>query len=445
MKFWDYLFGSKAEPIKSQPQIKFGRYTDSYKDKTQYEAWETALNRFEATDYLASYRAFFNYLRDNREDNVRWVEENGGIKFEILQGSKRVTGFANAQKFTAEARIAKAENLSVAIMRRLVEANYALDYSRYGLDTENHLIIKFDSYALDGSPYKLYYALKEVAVNADKQDDLLLDEFSTMLKPIDMGSKMTISETEKEMKYQFLTTKIKTTLDEIDKGKLDAQTYPGGVSYLLLDTAYRVDYLTAPEGFLMETLERVHRTFFSAEQQTAIQKNTLIRKEFEKLLNRVKPLVLNELYATTASFGILLPKQHDTLQSLIDGELQNMDWYEKNKHEAVALAVTGYIVGLSLFSYALPKVDRELLAFYYRIFEPGYFEGLGYTPQYFDPIKRSFNQKAIKEAVHDMIKPEQIKYPKLSADFAILDFSTPMRFARTYLLMLKKLDFTEGG
>ena len=61
-------------------------------------------------------------------------------------------------------------------MRRLVESNYVLEYSRYGLDDDDNLVIKFDTSALDASPYKLYYALKEVAANADKQDDLLLDE-----------------------------------------------------------------------------------------------------------------------------------------------------------------------------------------------------------------------------------------------------------------------------
>ena len=441
MSIWNRLFGNKAEPTKPQPRIKFGRYTDSYKQKPQYEAWEAALNKFEEQDYLGSYNALFRYLRDEGEDNVRWVEDNGNIKFEILQGSKRVTGTANAQKFVAEARIVYADNLGVTVMRRLVECNFVLEYSRYGLDDDNNLVIKFDTSSLDGSPYKIYYALKEVAASADKQDDLLLDEFGVNLKPIDMGSKTDIGQIEKEVKYNFIIDKIQSVLEFIDSKKLDGEKYPGGISYLLLDTAYRIDYLTTPEGFLMETVERMHRTYFSTEEKSMLLKNIGLRKELSKVLIRSKELIFSELYATTSTFGILVPKQHDALASLIEGELSNMDWYEANKHDSVALAIPGYIVGFALFNYALPKPDRELLVFYYHIFEPTLFLSLGFTPQYFNTQTGVFDQKAIKKGIKDIVEPNVDMHPKLTPDYGSLDFKTPAKFARSYLLMLKNLDF----
>jgi hypothetical protein len=441
MKFLDRLFGTKAEPTKPQPSIKFGRYTDTYKQPQQQEAWETALNKFEEQDYLGSFKALFTYLRDEREDNVRWIEENGTIRYEILQGSKRVTGTANAQKFVAEARVVYANNLGIAVMRRLVESNYVLEYSRFGLDDDNNLVIKFDTSALDASPYKLYYALKEVSASADKQDDLLLDEFGVQLQPIDMGSKAEISEKEKETKYDFIIKKMQSVLDVIDSKKLDGDKYPGGVSYLLLNAAYRVDYLTAPEGFLMETIERIHSSYFSTEEKSAVLKNIALRKNFEKILKRPKELIFSELYATTSTFGILVPKQHDALVSLIDGELQNMDWYEANKHESVALAIPGYIIGFALFSFALPKPERALLAFYYTIFEPEFFTALGYTPQYFTPSTGVFDQKAVKNGIKEIVDSHLEAFPKLAPDYAGLDFKTPAKFARSYLLMLKKLEF----
>ena len=441
MSIWNRLFGNKAEPTTPQPRIKFGRYTDSYKQKPQYEAWEAALNKFEEQDYLGSYNALFRYLRDEGEDNVRWVEDNGNIKFEILQGSKRVTGTANAQKFVAEARIVYADNLGVTVMRRLVESNFVLEYSRYGLDDDNNLVIKFDTSSLDGSPYKIYYALKEVAASADKQDDLLLDEFGVNLKPIDMGSKTDIGQIEKEVKYNFIIDKIQSVLEFIDSKKLDGEKYPGGISYLLLDTAYRIDYLTTPEGFLMETVERMHRTYFSTEEKSMLLKNIGLRKELSKVLIRSKELIFSELYATTSTFGILVPKQHDALASLIEGELSNMDWYEANKHDSVALAIPGYIVGFALFNYALPKPDRELLVFYYHIFEPTLFLSLGFTPQYFNTQTGVFDQKAIKKGIKDIVEPNVDMHPKLTPDYGSLDFKTPAKFARSYLLMLKNLDF----
>lgn len=442
MNFWERLFGTKAEPTKPQPTVRLGRYTDSYKEKKQYEAWEEALTRFEAEDYLGAHAAFFKYLRDEQEDNVRWLSTEGGYEFEILQGSKRVTGVANAQKFIAEARVVKAENLSVAVMRRLVESNFSLEYSRYALDNDNNLVIKFDSNALDASPFKLYYALKELSVNADKQDDLLLDEFGMLLTPIDMGSKTDLPESEQTTKYTFLIDKITALFAQMADKKLDGDKYPGGISYLLLDTAYRIDYLTTPEGFIMETIERIHRNYFSTEEKTMVQKNALILKEFEKIKNRSKELIVNELYGTTSTFGILQPKQHEALVALIDGELPNRDWYEQNGHPNVALAVPSYVVGHALFTYALPKVDRELLALYYKIFEPNFFKSLDYTPQYLNAQTGIFDQKSIKTAIKTITDSHLDKFPKLAPDFSILDFKTASKFATSYLMLLKALDFT---
>jgi hypothetical protein len=440
MSFWDFILGRKQEKKIAEPSIRFGRYTDSYKSKTQYDFWDLALKEFENDNYLEAYTAFFQYLRDEKDDNVRWLNENSGIRFEILQGSKRVTGIADARQVKAEARIAHAEELSVAFMRRLMESNYSLDYSRYALDDDNNLVIKFETSALDGSPYKLYYALKEVAINADKLDDLLLDEFQSHLTSIDMGSKIDISLQEKEAKYAFIINEIQSVLNTIDSGNLNADKYPSGISYLLLSLIYKLDFLTVPEGFLMETIERIHRAYFHNDGRTLIQKNIGIRKDLDKALQREKELIFNELYATSSVFGILTPKGHDTLVSLIDGELPNMDWYEENKHSEVAMAVTGYIVGNALFSYALPKPDRELLTFYYKIFEPDYYTSLGFESIYFNNTTKNFDVKGIKAAIRQIIEAHKEKYPLLSPDLNTLDFSTPSRLARTYLIMVRNLE-----
>jgi hypothetical protein len=442
MSFWDFITRTKREKKTVEPDIRFGRYTDSYKSKKQYEFWDKALKEYENDNYTEAYAAFFQYLRDDKEDNVRWINENGGIQFEILQGSKRVSGFADARHVKAEARIAHAQELSVAFMRRLMEANYSLDYSRYALDDDNNLVIKFETSALDGSPYKLYYALKEVAINADKLDDLLLDEFQSHLIPIDMGSKKDIPFEEKEAKYAFIKKEIQNVINTIDSGNLNADKYPSGISYLLLSLVYKLDFLTAPEGFFMETIERINRSYFDNDGRTLIQKNVGIKKDLEKVLLRDKDLIFKELYATSSSFGILTPKGHDTLMSLIDGELPNMDWYEENKHTQVAIAVPGYIVGNALFNYALPKPDRELLALFYQILESDYFISLGFEPPYLNTTTNSFNIKSIKSAIRQIVEAHKEKYPLLSPDLNILDFSSPCRFARTYLVLLRNLDVT---
>lgn len=441
MGIFDRFFGT-ATPEEQTSDITFGRYSDTYKEDENYEAWNEALAFFQEEKYLESYHKFFEYLRDEREDNVHFWLDGNILNFEFFQGSKRVSGSATQSQLKACAKIAQAEDLNIGFMRRLMEYNFGLKYSRFALSEENTICIIFDTYTLDGSPYKLYYALKEMAVNADKQDDLLLDEFKG-LKAIETSHLLPVRPEEKQAKYDFIQRKIQETLHEIDNGTLDARQYPGAIAYLLLSLTYKLDYLVKPEGYMMETLERLHRQYFAKDKKTSIQKNQLLYKEYQKLLARPKENFFKEMYRVRATFGITSPENHDRLVGFIDGELQNMDWYYENGHPKVAVAIPTYIVGFSLFNYALPKPDKAYLHLYYRILESHYFQDLGFQNDYYDAPNGMFNKKAIRKAIEQIRVQNAKQFHKLSPNFSSLDFTDLASFAKSYLLMLRNLDLTK--
>jgi len=432
MSFWNRLFGNQDTEV-PQPDIKFGRYSDAYKSEDQHEAWDRALTQFESQEYLEAYVSFLKYLEDPDEGNVRWQLEDEKLTFELFQGSKKINGYADRQKVKIEAKIVKTPTLSTAILRRLMEQNFSLQYSRFALDPENNLAIVFDSYTLDGSPYKLYYALKELATNADKQDDLLIDEFAH-LEPVEISHLQEIPEAEKEVKYAWLEKEIRETLEEIERGKLDKNQYPGGISYLLLNLVYKLDYLIKPEGFMMETLERVHRLYFAKDERTVAQKNLLFCKELQKLAARPKEAFFKEMYRVPATFGITVSVGHEQVVQVLSSELPKMDWYEENAYDKAALAIPGYIAGKCLFNFAIPKYDRALFHLYFRIMEAGYFKALGFQENFRDN-DGAFQKKAIKKAI------EQITdlYPKVSPDTGLLVFDSETAFARSYLCMIMEL------
>jgi hypothetical protein len=65
-------------------------------------------------------------------------------------------------------------------MRRLLEMNFHLYYSRYAIQDEK-LCMLMDSSIETANPSKLYYGLKELAIKADKHDDLLIQDFTSLL------------------------------------------------------------------------------------------------------------------------------------------------------------------------------------------------------------------------------------------------------------------------
>ena len=77
--------------------------------------------------------AFFDYLRDEEEDNVKVVKEPDQHKFLFYQGSKIIRGYFNNERIEAETALAQMPQPSVPVMRRLLEMNFNLYYSRYAL------------------------------------------------------------------------------------------------------------------------------------------------------------------------------------------------------------------------------------------------------------------------------------------------------------------------
>lgn len=443
MGLFDRLFGHHGEED-VQPNIKFGRYSDSYKAPENYNAWDLALEAFEEERYLECYRYFFRYLRDDAEDNVRyWDNDEKGIEFEIYQGSVKITGCASNKRVRAEAKVVRTEALNVSFMRRLIEQNFELKYSRFALDTNQNIAIVFDTYSLDGSPYKLYYALKELATRADKHDDLLLDEFRN-LQAVDNDHLEELPHHEKEVKYDFLVREINRILKEIETGNLNKEQYPGGIAYLLLSAIYKLDFLVVPEGFMMETLERIHREYFNKDGKSTIQKNQILCKELKKLIDRPKDDFFKEMYRVKSTFGITTPVNHDRIVSFIDNNLNNMDWYEENGYSTIAMAIPAYIVGFCMFNYAVPGASRDFFLLYFQVIEQAYFDALGFNLNLRDQKSGKLDKKRIKRAIERVVEKNKPVYTKLNPIYSILKFDSLPAFAKSYLLMVRNLDMTKA-
>ena len=96
--------------------------------------------------------------------------------------------------------------------------------------------------------------MKELATKADKQDDLLVQDF-TILESTDSEHITAIPLSEKEIKYEYLQKWIKQTLDTIVS--VDPEKFSGGNAYMLLALIYRIDFLIAPESKLLSDLEKI--------------------------------------------------------------------------------------------------------------------------------------------------------------------------------------------
>jgi hypothetical protein len=439
MILFDWLFSRKSNTI--QPTIRIGRYSDSYKSNTCYTAWENALSAFERFDYLECYRQFFLYLLDEQEQNIHWQEVNGEIKAVLIQGSQKVTINANETYFKAATHIARADALNIGLMRRLLEQNVQLSYGQYALSLDNELCIRFTTHAVDGSPYKLYYALKEIATLSDKQDNLLLDEFKN-LRIVDETLRRPMPPDEQQVKYQFTIKTIQERLQLLDKSGLDFEQHSKAASYLMLDALFRIDYLVSPEGYVMEIIERAFRKFNENDGKNLVYKNIQLRKELVEILERPETEHIRELYYVNCTFGITTAATHDRLIELLNEHFSNAEWYEKNNHFAIAQAIYDYIVSFAYFSYALPRPDRDALRLYFQVNEHQYFKNLGFNYNYVD-ANGKIQKNEIEKQLHQIYQINKEKYPNAKFDIALLDCKDRLCFSKSFLKMLYQMDFSK--
>jgi hypothetical protein len=426
----DKLFGwgKKKEQTPAAPAIPFGRYSDNNKPLAKVNRWTDADNFFKEKKYPESLDAFFDYMRDDAIQNVVYERNGAEGRFSFFQGSKMVRGTFNKEQLKAEVTLARMPQPSVPVMRRLLEMNFNLYYTRFALD-HDRLCMRFDSDAETASPSKLYYGLKELATKADKQDDLLVQDFA-MLQSADSDHLSDIPQQEKEIKYEYLQKWIGQTLDTISG--LDADKFSGGIAYMLLTLIYRIDYAITPEGKLLNDLEKISGIYFKKDERPVIEKNRDMAEAFKAIKAMSKEDVFTYLIRSKYTFSIVAPQQYKTVADSIHGSNQNMIWYRDNNYPFIASQITEYGIGFCQYSYSLPKAITELYHLYMMVNYPDFFTALGYKTSYYDPAKNQFDQEGITGRIKEIQNTWKEKYPNMDFKMANLRYDTLVNFNLTF-------------
>lgn len=422
----DKLFGwgKKKNTDAPVPDITFGRYSDNNKTLAKTQRWTDADNLFKEKKYPESLDAFFEYLTDEKVSNVTYERNGTDGRFQLHQGSKIVRGQFTVDELKAEVTLALMPQPSVPVMRRLLEMNFTLYYSRFALDNDR-LCMRFDSDVQNAGPSKLYYGLKEIAIKADKQDDLLVQDFAA-LENSDSDHLKEIPLTEKEVKYEYLNKWVQQTLDTI--GGVDADKFSGGISYLLLGLVYRIDYLLVPEGKLLSDLEKITGIYFKKDERPVVEKNRDMIEALKNLKAVPKDEFFKSLIKGKYTFAIVAPQPYKTITDAVHAANQNMIWYRDNNHPAFATQITEYGIAFCQYSYSLPKVITDLFHLFMRINYSDYFTALGFPPQYYQPQNGQFETEEIIERIKTIQAAWKDKYPLMDFRTGNLRFDNMVNF-----------------
>ena len=433
---FDKLFGWVRKKDEDPP-IPLGRYSDNNKSVEKVQRWSDADELFKEKEYIKSLEAFFDYLCDDEQQNVTVSRDNGSLAFTLFQGSKIVRGKIENERVIAETAIARMAEPSIPVMRRLLEMDFHLYYSRYALK-DNTILMLFDSDVSSATPNKLYYGLKELATKADKQDDLLISEFS-FLEAVDTGHIVQLSEEEKTIKFKFLQKWIKETLDYI--ATLDTEKFSGGISYLLLSLVFRIDYLISPEGKILSELEKIASSYYSKDDKSSPERNPVMIEGLKKILAKPSEELCSQFFRSKYTFAIVVPHNVKAVSEPIQTALQNMVWYRDNNYPDIANKVMEYGFAFSQYSYSLPKPLSDLFRLFMQINYGDYFKALGFQTVYYDEERNHFNEDAIDDKIDSIIYYWKPKYAALAFKTKKLKFDTLVNFNQSFLQEVSELNF----
>jgi hypothetical protein len=434
----DKLFGwgkKKEDAPAVLPPVIFGRYSDNNKPLHKVNRWTDADNFFKEKKHYESMDAFFDYLKDDEAANVVYERNGESGKFHFYQGSKMVRGVFADNHLRAEVTLANMPQTSVPVMRRLLEMNFNLYYTRFAMDGQR-LCMRFDSDVTAANPNKLYYGLKELATKGDKQDDLLVKDFES-LQTADTEHITEIPAAEKEIKFTYFQKWIKETIDLINT--LDADKFSGGIAYLLLVLIYRIDYLIVPEGKLLHELEEIANIYFKKDERATGEKNRDMLEAFKKIQAKTRDDIFPYLFRSKHTFAIVAPQVHKTIADAIYAANQNIIWYRDNNYPQIAAQITEYGLLFCQFSYSIPKPVTELINLFMRVNHGDYFAALGYPGLYNKPTNK-FEKEKIKEQVYSILEKWKAKYPLMAVKADTINYDNLVNFNHSFSTEIELLN-----
>lgn len=429
------FFSRKTNEILS-PKIVVGRYSDNNKSLYQVKLWDEAERFFKEGKFIDSIKYFFLYLKDENIDNVTFEEQNNEFKFEIIQGPKILRGFGNPKYLHATVALVEMKDLSVPVMRRLLEENFKMFYCRFAMH-ESKIIMKFDTETETANPNKLYYALKEMAVVANRQSYMLSKNFPS-LRRIDSEHVAELPEHEKEIKIKFMRKWIADGFAIIDT--LDANKNVNGICIILLNIVFTIDFFLAPHGNLAIDLYRIQELNEKKEYPSQIQRNRLMKEGIEKIYNTDVSEIAANLTGEIATFSLRQPKAITEVEENIRNANSSMAWYKSNGYYNLSNIISIYGFAVSQYKYSLPRPVTQFFEIFMEVNYSDYFYEFYGRYNYFDPEKQQFHIHKIENAIHIVVNVWRAKYRQLSFPVEKLEYNNLLAFNLSFTRIVSTLN-----
>jgi hypothetical protein len=247
-----------------------------------------------------------------------------------------------------------------------------------------------------------------------------------------------IPEEEKAIKFRYFKLWIQQTLDLA--GSIDADKFSGGIAYLLLALAYRIDYLIVPEGKLLSELEKIVEIYFRKDDRMVTEKNQEMMECYQRLLSKEEEMFYPYLFRSKYTFSIVTPQNYKTISDSIFNANQNVAWYRENKLTDIAAQISEYGFSYCQYSYSLPRPISELFRLFMQINYTNYFKELGFKSDYYNEETKQYDQENIIARIKAIEQKWKSKYPEFDFKTDKLKFDNKVSFNQSFTTEIEYLN-----
>ncbi|MFA6136446.1 MAG: hypothetical protein WC667_00030 [Sulfurimonas sp.] len=434
---WFNFFEKKIEK-----KHQFGRGINANLSPKEEDFFNKSYEAFEKKEILDAYEYFFksleNFTNGVSNQNVTTKKEDEKLHFEIFQGCAKIRGYITNEHLYAESILTKKSSASVALKRYILERNYQFTYVNYFSDSE-FLKLKLSHDNSTMSPQKVFFPLRELALNADFDKEYAKCEFTgtliediTHLNPLD--------EEEIKIKYAFLQQWIEEVTEKI-------ATFPpndnaGMQAFSFLYLYFKIDYLLTPKYEIYHKMSRKIQEYSSDENSTIEAKN----EELKEYLDVLKEMDFEEFkgnfYEAKYTFNPSDRTSNEEISIFISDSLSKIRWYKNNRYHQIIPTLYNYIALHILYNYGLHPVTKALVHTLIEIQNPDFFTALGNSALYQEKTN-SFAKKVIISRIEEIIEPFEERFKLLEPFGDKLNYSTLNEFSNSFYLQLQELNFEE--
>ena len=429
-------------PLPMHRPPRYGRGIHALPNTEERELFERSAAAFIDGEILNGYAFFLSSLLHQGcsypSAHLTIERDEDALRFTLIQGSALIKGFVTQTSLEAYADIALSSKLHVAIKRHFLERDFQLTYCRFS--EENGAIklsIRLDNATI--TPQKIFYPLREIALNADFEKEFIAGEFdeSSLLETDHI---LPIPREKIERHYNFMQQWIQECGQSLIGLLSNDNTGMTSFSYLAL--LLQIDYLLLPHKKMAKNIAEKINGYFMDDEKLTEDKNADLEQFLRELSEMDKETYATQFYDSAYTFSPFDQALHDEIAAFIDESLSKVRWYKNNRSNYVITVIYRYISLYILYNYGLHPSLRALLHLHVEVYVSDFFKAEGEVPLY-DRHTKVFNKTLISQRIRESLEPYVSRYKGLNDFSEHINYADLDHFSQSFYLQIKNLDYTE--